>query len=381
MEAQPMKSYRCRRDECEETFNAPWNRTSHELHDHRGKRKFLLDQLRKLNERIDGVVTSADLARSELTPSKEPYRKEFGSLEMLLERMDIADPESEDSDSYHCARADCDGSFIEQEALTEHIKQEHDMESYVIERLRSIDARVDGAVRQGDIITDNRTPSSTTVRKALGPLGEARSAADIDTLSDTSTTTKDTEDTSDQLSVSPSSSNRAVPTRSTQTTITGYCETTAPSDEPELYECRADGCTFISPTQRRRDRHEAGKHGFSPSTDTEQPYGLGPWWSDQRSRAFSRDDGECQVCAPDEPTVPQMQVHHITPRWRHWFDDRYSWFTVNDLENLVTLCASCHTKLEGKFEDTDPETFARKGKQWLDLEQAFDDVEQPISAD
>jgi len=46
-----------------------------------------------------------------------------------------------------------------------------------------------------------------------------------------------------------------------------------------------------------------------------------------------RDDNECQKCGSDE-SQSQLCVHHIDM-------DKHN----NDIENLVTLCFSCHSKI------------------------------------
>lgn len=63
----------------------------------------------------------------------------------------------------------------------------------------------------------------------------------------------------------------------------------------------------------------------------------GPNWPEQRQKARQRDDHECQNCE----TAEQLQVHHIIPF--HSFDD---YREANQLQNLITLCVSCHQKVE-----------------------------------
>lgn len=66
-------------------------------------------------------------------------------------------------------------------------------------------------------------------------------------------------------------------------------------------------------------------------------YYRGPNWHRQREKARERDDYECQNCG----SVKQLQVHHITPY--ESFDD---YEEANRLQNLITLCTSCHHQLE-----------------------------------
>lgn len=66
-------------------------------------------------------------------------------------------------------------------------------------------------------------------------------------------------------------------------------------------------------------------------------YYRGPNWRRQRERARSRDDYECQNCGSESG----LQVHHIISY--ESFDD---YVEANRLQNLMTLCMSCHHKLE-----------------------------------
>lgn len=69
----------------------------------------------------------------------------------------------------------------------------------------------------------------------------------------------------------------------------------------------------------------------------------GPNWEEQREKALERDDHACHKCGSEEDLV----VHHHVPI-RHWRnnDDR-DIEDANQLWNLVTLCETCHGKVEG----------------------------------
>jgi DEAD/DEAH box helicase domain-containing protein len=70
------------------------------------------------------------------------------------------------------------------------------------------------------------------------------------------------------------------------------------------------------------------------------PNNYGPNWHIQRSQALQRDRYKCQLCGVLEGT-PGHHVHHIVP-----FRQFTSWIQANQLQNLVTLCPSCHKKAE-----------------------------------
>lgn len=79
----------------------------------------------------------------------------------------------------------------------------------------------------------------------------------------------------------------------------------------------------------------------------------GESWPQKREEAVERDDHECQVCGSDG----LLHVHHITPRRMFEYPDG-----SNTLDNLVTLCASCHMTYEGQWTDADVETFVENAR-------------------
>jgi DEAD/DEAH box helicase domain-containing protein len=70
------------------------------------------------------------------------------------------------------------------------------------------------------------------------------------------------------------------------------------------------------------------------------PNDYGPDWPRIRDRVRARDKYTCQVCGAVE-TARQHDVHHKTP-----FRAFTSYTEANRLENLTTLCPSCHHKAE-----------------------------------
>lgn len=73
---------------------------------------------------------------------------------------------------------------------------------------------------------------------------------------------------------------------------------------------------------------------------TNDPNNYGPGWSQIRDRVRARDKYTCQVCGAVE-TNRQHDVHHKIP-----FRAFTSYIEANRLENLITLCPSCHHKAE-----------------------------------
>jgi DEAD/DEAH box helicase domain-containing protein len=73
---------------------------------------------------------------------------------------------------------------------------------------------------------------------------------------------------------------------------------------------------------------------------TNDPNDYGPDWPRIRDRVRARDKYTCQVCGAVE-AGRQHDVHHKTP-----FRAFPSALEANRLENLTTLCSSCHRKVE-----------------------------------
>jgi len=73
---------------------------------------------------------------------------------------------------------------------------------------------------------------------------------------------------------------------------------------------------------------------------TNDPNNYGPGWSQIRDRVRTRDKYTCQVCGAVE-TNRQHDVHHKVP-----FRAFTSPVEANRMDNLTTLCPSCHHKVE-----------------------------------
>ena len=74
----------------------------------------------------------------------------------------------------------------------------------------------------------------------------------------------------------------------------------------------------------------------------------GPNWEDQRRRARERDGRLCRHCGAPERSDRMHDVHHLEPFASFGYvrgrNDAY--LEANRLENLVTLCRSCHQRVE-----------------------------------
>jgi len=74
----------------------------------------------------------------------------------------------------------------------------------------------------------------------------------------------------------------------------------------------------------------------------------GPNWERQRNRARARDDYLCRHCGVSERSGRAHHVHHIQPFrvFGYVRGKNNQYLEANRLENLVTLCTSCHRRVE-----------------------------------
>lgn len=71
-----------------------------------------------------------------------------------------------------------------------------------------------------------------------------------------------------------------------------------------------------------------------------EPNDYGPDWDDIRQKVVNRDGERCQVCGATGAHQP-LHVHHIQP-----FRSFTSREAANQLQNLITLCPTCHRLAE-----------------------------------
>ncbi|MCS7055727.1 MAG: DEAD/DEAH box helicase [Thermoflexales bacterium] len=78
------------------------------------------------------------------------------------------------------------------------------------------------------------------------------------------------------------------------------------------------------------------------------PNDYGPNWEQQRQAARARDGYRCVICGEPESPHRQHHVHHRRPFRAFGYvpgeNDFYR--QANDLDNLMTVCPSCHAKIE-----------------------------------
>lgn len=91
-------------------------------------------------------------------------------------------------------------------------------------------------------------------------------------------------------------------------------------------------------------------------------YGLS--WPEQSSKALERDNHTCQLCGRSNEESLQkwderLTVHHIKR-----FYDFAAHDVANELPNLLSVCKTCHSRLENKSA-TIPQEVSERQQEWL----------------
>lgn len=126
----------------------------------------------------------------------------------------------------------------------------------------------------------------------------------------------------------------------------------------EMYTCENCGKEFEEYPYRNDGRYcsercyrEASRDLFAGENNPVWRGGrvdyYGPNWEEQREKALDRDNHTCQQCGtPADDMSRSPDVHH--KKRLGWFKEEYDspeWYERgNRLDNLVTLCPSCHMK-------------------------------------
>ena len=110
--------------------------------------------------------------------------------------------------------------------------------------------------------------------------------------------------------------------------------------EFKVHPKRKDTAKFCSHKCLGEWRSKNWKGEDNPSWRGGHPRYYGENWEKQKRKALNRDSHTCQMCGAPE-NGQRHDVHHIKPIRE--FEDPAS---ANSLDNLVTLCRSCHIKAE-----------------------------------
>lgn len=79
-----------------------------------------------------------------------------------------------------------------------------------------------------------------------------------------------------------------------------------------------------------------------------EPNNYGPNWLEQRLKTLDRDGHRCRTCGAEGRPGSGLHVHHIRPFRDYGYvpGQNEAYLQANTLENLVTLCPSCHRRAE-----------------------------------
>lgn len=135
------------------------------------------------------------------------------------------------------------------------------------------------------------------------------------------------------------------------------CETCGASKTLSEYEIATRVVTFCSKKCRLAYFAERFSGPNNPNwKDTPRQHYYGANWEEQRAKRIAVDSSECFSCGISNDrhrTIYSkgLHVHHIVPRSEFRDEGRLDWEQSNRLTNLVSLCSSCHSRLEGKPEE------------------------------
>ena len=104
-------------------------------------------------------------------------------------------------------------------------------------------------------------------------------------------------------------------------------------DHPEIN--RMKGKSHSAETKKAMSQSRKGQGNANWKGGLTSPYYLhhnGKQWDRQRKECSARDNWTCRICGTQSK---RLHAHHIIP-WLLSKDD--------DLENLVTICTSCHSR-------------------------------------
>ena len=95
--------------------------------------------------------------------------------------------------------------------------------------------------------------------------------------------------------------------------------------------------------KKKRASHVKGEKNMNWKEGTCPGY-YGPNWREQRRKALKRDNHTCQKCGKSKKELGiEPSVHHKVP-FRNFGVENYA--EANKLSNLISLCRSCHDKIE-----------------------------------
>jgi len=124
--------------------------------------------------------------------------------------------------------------------------------------------------------------------------------------------------------------------------------------QKKLHVCNKIGCNNLT-RNRFCEQHEYieaeekkainKRYNQNRTDDKEQSFYKSNGWKIARKKALARDEYLCQDCKKIGQIVPAITVHHIVPIKEEW-----SLRLV--IENMISLCESCHQQRHRKLNES-----------------------------
>lgn len=123
--------------------------------------------------------------------------------------------------------------------------------------------------------------------------------------------------------------------------------------QKKLHVCNKMGCNnltrnrfceqhaYIEDAERKAINR---RYNQTRTDDKEQAFYKSKGWKIARKKALARDEYICQDCKKLEQIVPAVTVHHIIPI-------KEEWNLRLIIENMVSLCESCHQRRHRKLNE------------------------------
>jgi len=119
-----------------------------------------------------------------------------------------------------------------------------------------------------------------------------------------------------------------------------------PMPPKPLRECKVRGCRELTrdgycPTHADGKQQEAKYYNKHVRDKQSTSFYKSREWKQTRQLVLLRDNYLCQSCLKQDRVVPAVMVHHIV-------ELKQDWNKRLDLNNLESMCNSCHNKVHGK---------------------------------
>jgi len=117
-----------------------------------------------------------------------------------------------------------------------------------------------------------------------------------------------------------------------------WCE-----DDYPVVLSKKDSSRFCSPECVGQNNKAVRSGPDSPRWQGGYEEYYGPMWNEKRHQRMKMDSYECQSCG----SANELVVHHKTPFREFVYNDGTTDYeAAHDMDNLVTLCRSCHMEIE-----------------------------------